>query len=238
MNISPEILRRIAAVQTEIMDICATISDECNVTGVTDVTECNVTGNVTVTQNALRQRRHRALHSVTKGEGGYLLTSFDSVCKSEESKVESEEHSTLNSPTRRPRVRESEPSGFKAFMEAYPKRINRKAALSKWKIAVTSGVTEGVIRNAALRYAVTVCNAEYQFIKAPDVWLNKGCYLDELPLQPRTSPAGKSNGDRGFLQHVMRSIERDKQPDGDPAENRGCKESPREVFPDIPPDRG
>lgn len=70
---------------------------------------------------------------------------------------------------------------FEEFWAAFPKRINKQAALKRFEVALKQVSFEHLI-NAAKAYAKATQATEKQYIKAPDVWLNKGCYDDELPL--------------------------------------------------------
>jgi len=70
---------------------------------------------------------------------------------------------------------------FEEFWAAFPKRINKQAAIKRFEVALKQVSFEHLI-NAAKRYASATQSTEKQYIKAPDVWLNKGCYDDELPL--------------------------------------------------------
>ena len=82
---------------------------------------------------------------------------------------------------------------FDRFYEAYPKRVNRQAAVRKFEAAVKSGVDPEKLISAACRYAVA-CQTEKterRFIKAPDVWLNKGCYDDEISPNGHDPPPKK-----------------------------------------------
>jgi hypothetical protein len=140
-----------------------------------------VTESVTPNRNALRQKRYRERNSVTslvtlKGEGGISL----SLENREVSKEARKEGSPLlgKPSTRMPPARED----FEAFWKSYPKHENKAAALRKYVTVLRNGVTHERVTEAALRYAQSVTGTDRQFIKAPDVWLNKGCYDDELPL--------------------------------------------------------
>lgn len=69
---------------------------------------------------------------------------------------------------------------FDEFYAAYPKRVAPAAALRKYKTIVRSGVDPAAILEGAKRYAYSVRDKEREFIQAPDVWLNKGRWEDEM----------------------------------------------------------
>jgi hypothetical protein len=71
---------------------------------------------------------------------------------------------------------------FDEFYEAYPKHVDRKAAEKKLQTIVRGGVDPETLIDGARRYAAD-CRAKStdpQYIKSPLVWLNKGCWLDEI----------------------------------------------------------
>lgn len=79
---------------------------------------------------------------------------------------------------------------FDRFLTAYPKRTNRKAALTRFLVVTKTVPAEKLIAGAG-RYAAE-CAADHRearFIKAPDVWLNKGCWDDEPQPAARAGPA-------------------------------------------------
>jgi len=107
---------------------------------------------------------------------------------------QSQSESELEIITKIPRSR-ARNELFDEFYSAYPKRLNRKAALSRWETTLKGGVDPQRIISAAQRYARACSSAcvEKQFIKAPDVWLNKGCYDDEdLPGRPNANGQDKA----------------------------------------------
>jgi hypothetical protein len=90
------------------------------------------------------------------------------------------------SPTRKLRARDADADGFADFWAVYPKHINRKSALSKYAKITANGVAQMQLLNAANAYSAFCVSQgiEARYIKAPDVWLNKGCWEDELDLKP------------------------------------------------------
>jgi hypothetical protein len=72
---------------------------------------------------------------------------------------------------------------FEQFYSVYPKKTAKRAAMAKFIAAINSGVSPEKMAAAAKNYA-EACRrdkVEAKFIKAPDTWLNKGCYDDILP---------------------------------------------------------
>lgn len=100
--------------------------------------------------------------------------------------------------TRMPGARE----GFDEFWKAYPKRINKLEATRKYEVALKKGARKEAICGAAKAYAKETQNTERKFIKAPDVWLHKGCYEDEDSPEASAGPA--TNGHRGPITALNR----------------------------------
>lgn len=74
------------------------------------------------------------------------------------------------------------------FWKAYPKRVDKAAALKKLKLVWRSDrVPWGVLISAVQRYAQLVRDPQYT--KSPLVWLNKGCWDDEVPDTSAVQPA-------------------------------------------------
>lgn len=81
-----------------------------------------------------------------------------------------------------PRAVRARPLRFEEFYRAYPKHVDRKAAAKKYETVVKSGISEDKLIDAAGCYSVH-CRSKSvdpDFIKSPLVWLNKGCWDDEL----------------------------------------------------------
>ena len=76
---------------------------------------------------------------------------------------------------------------FDRFWQHYPRKVSKVAARRKWA-TITKGVVdpEAIIAGAeAFAAFVKAEGTEPRFIKHPDVWLNKGCWEDELfPTSP------------------------------------------------------
>jgi len=105
-----------------------------------------------------------------------LPSSISRVESREEGSKENKALSRKASTLKPARARE-----FEEFWQAFPKRINKQAAMRKFDALIKTIETQHII-DAAKRYAKATQATEKQFIKSPDVWLNKGCYDDELPL--------------------------------------------------------
>ena len=85
---------------------------------------------------------------------------------------------------------------FERFWNVYPRKQGRKAAFSKFQIAVRSGVDPEHLVEAAERFAEAhrLAGTEKQFIPYPATWLHHGRYDDEdlpTPFAPsaRAGPA-------------------------------------------------
>jgi hypothetical protein len=105
-----------------------------------------------------------------------LPSSISKVESREEGSKENKALSRKASTLKPARARE-----FEEFWTAFPKRINKQAAMRKFDLLIKTIETQHII-DAAKRYARATQATEKQFIKSPDVWLNKGCYDDELSL--------------------------------------------------------
>jgi hypothetical protein len=97
----------------------------------------------------------------------------------------------------------SPPSGFDAFWDAFPKKVEKRGAKAKFDAAVRRGVPPDKIINAARLYASSRSVRE-GFIAHPTTWLNNGRWDDEpeaLPSQqPHASPEADRN--RAFLRKI------------------------------------
>ena len=72
-----------------------------------------------------------------------------------------------------------ESGDFETFYGLYPKRINKKAAKGRWITATKT--TEPAVIIAALKAQLPgMAKTEPQYVPAPDVWLNKGKWADEI----------------------------------------------------------
>jgi len=88
---------------------------------------------------------------------------------------------------------------FDRFWQHYPRKVSKIAARRKWATIIKSGVDpEAVIAGAAAFAAFTKADqTEPRFIKHPDVWLNKGCWEDELePSSERTPRRSRTLADK------------------------------------------
>lgn len=88
-------------------------------------------------------------------------------------------------------TRGSVQADFEEFYEAYPKRENRKGAFARYEAIRRSGVTHARIMAGEKRWLTkwTAERTEKQYIPAPDVWLNKAKYDDEVLPDARAGPA-------------------------------------------------
>ena len=88
---------------------------------------------------------------------------------------------------------------FDRFWQHYPRKVSKIAARRKWDAAIKSGVDAEDIISAAEAFAafVKADQTEPRFIKHPDVWLNKGCWEDELePASERTARRSRTLADK------------------------------------------
>lgn len=68
---------------------------------------------------------------------------------------------------------------FDAFWKAYPRRVSKAGARTKWEAAIKRGIDPAVILAAAERYATERAGADPRYTKHPTTWLNQGCWDDE-----------------------------------------------------------
>ena len=70
---------------------------------------------------------------------------------------------------------------FNEFWSYYPKRIGKKTAYKKYKLAIESGVLHDEIMNGVRAYVtdLRVNGTSRQFIASPITWLNQGRWDDE-----------------------------------------------------------
>lgn len=79
------------------------------------------------------------------------------------------------------------------FWTLYPRRLEKKAALSKLEAIKRGGrVTWQIFKAGLERYAAYSRGVEARFIKHPTTWLNRGCWDDEQdrPNSGGTPPGG------------------------------------------------
>ena len=81
------------------------------------------------------------------------------------------------------RRRETYPSEFEAFWDAYPKKADKRAALRAWKRAVAE-VDNGRLIEAARAYAADPARKP-DYTKNATTWLNAGSW-DNQPAEPST----------------------------------------------------
>jgi hypothetical protein len=80
---------------------------------------------------------------------------------------------------------------FEEFWSLYPKKVEKQATRRKWDSTVKR-VDPLVIISGLRRYVEywDRKRTERQFIKGPEVWLNKGCWADELDEDGELSASG------------------------------------------------
>ena len=90
------------------------------------------------------------------------------------------------------------PTDFREqFWQRYPKRVEKKAAMAKLETVKKYGNVEWDRFIAAVdSFAAHTAGTEWRYIKAPLVWLNKGCWDDELKLD-RGGSDGKARSSGG-----------------------------------------
>lgn len=74
---------------------------------------------------------------------------------------------------------------FDEFWSAYPRKVSKKNARTRWDKLIHSGVDPQTIITGAFAYAASVADKAAEHIKHPDGWLNGERWADE-PAQPVT----------------------------------------------------
>jgi hypothetical protein len=68
------------------------------------------------------------------------------------------------------------------FWKLYPRRVEKKAALAKLEAVRGTGLPWATLLGGVNRYVAFTAGKEQRYVKHPTVWLNKGCWDDELKL--------------------------------------------------------
>jgi len=69
---------------------------------------------------------------------------------------------------------------FLEFYSLYPRKVGKLGAFKKWK-TIIKDVTPQIIKSALQNQIdAKMFDKEQKFIKHPEVWLNKGCWDDEI----------------------------------------------------------
>lgn len=90
------------------------------------------------------------------------------------------------------RARRWPPDFRERFWEAYPRRVEKSAALRSLERVKASGTVEfEALISAVHRFATAMATAEPKFICHPSVWLNKGRWDDD---PNHINPRGNGNG--------------------------------------------
>lgn len=79
-----------------------------------------------------------------------------------------------------PKAKIPYPKEFDLFWQKYPRKTGKSATLRKWS-TITKKIDGGVILSGLeAQINAGLFQKEEQFIKHPEVWLNKGCWEDEV----------------------------------------------------------
>nr|WP_296764162.1 hypothetical protein [Rhodococcus sp. (in: high G+C Gram-positive bacteria)] len=120
-----------------------------------------------------------------------------------EEEEELEESTDVLSKRARTRTPTQRQELFDRFWVCYPRKSGRKAAQTKFEIAIRDNDPELIIE-AAKRYAEDP-NREDQFTAMPTTWLNQGRYLDESPLPQRSSIQTASQRGMAYMSHLEKN---------------------------------
>ncbi len=69
---------------------------------------------------------------------------------------------------------------FKTFYNLYPKKIGKVGAFKKWEVVIKKTSPQVIIKALENQIKNKHFDENPKFIKHPEVWLNKGCWEDEV----------------------------------------------------------
>lgn len=69
---------------------------------------------------------------------------------------------------------------FLKFYELYPRKIGKLGAFRKWETTIKKTPIETIMAGLQNQVDAKMFDKEQKFIKHPEVWLNKGCWDDEI----------------------------------------------------------
>lgn len=116
-------------------------------------------------------------------EGGSHANDIHTTCERGSHQGANDVHTNSPRITLKPsnyiKTGESASQSFEKFWKIYPKKVEKKGALSKFKKALKSATPQEIIKGAE-NYVKTK-QVKDGFIKNPTTWLNNGCWTDEDP---------------------------------------------------------
>jgi hypothetical protein len=101
----------------------------------------------------------------------------------------------------------TDPRGFSAFYDAFPRKVGRGDALKAFEKALKIATPEQ-LHAGALRYAAARENEDPTYTKHPATWLNKQCWLDEESTNGTTRNGFNGNGTSNLIEGTRRAIDR------------------------------
>ena len=75
---------------------------------------------------------------------------------------------------------------FLKFYNLYPRRIGKIGAFKKWEVMEKRVGAEKIIKGLQDQLDAKMFSEQEKFIKHPEVWLNKGCWDDEIIKKENT----------------------------------------------------
>lgn len=96
---------------------------------------------------------------------------------------------------RRSAEADSEPEGFSAWWDQYPRQTGEAGARKAYGAALREGATPGDLMAGVLRYAAERMGQEERYTKTPSNWLHDGCWTDKpasKPVPARPASNGRS----------------------------------------------
>lgn len=97
---------------------------------------------------------------------------------------------SLNPPRNRPLSASAEmESDFDEWYNVYPKHVDRLGASAKYRSARKKATKQELLEGALHVVALVAQGKEKKFVKSPVVWLNQGCWMDEIET---TNPLNRS----------------------------------------------
>ena len=98
---------------------------------------------------------------------------------------------------------------FDEFWDTYAKKVDRKTAEAKWRLALKrKGVTPDLLIQAARTYVANerLSNEGGRFIMDPARWLNGQRWEDERPTNVHAAPRGRPGATRSFRRPLSLAV--------------------------------
>lgn len=82
---------------------------------------------------------------------------------------------------------------FLEFYNLYPRKVGKTGAYKKWETVIKKTDPKIIIKGLKDQLNANMFSPEEKYIKHPEVWLNKGCWEDEIKkVEVKATPKTKS----------------------------------------------